>query len=251
MMIAYRDGMLASPPRYWGLCFTAEEPGVVVSMAKAGSPPAVTLETSRDGVRWEPFDPDAKELIPITLAKVGDCVYFRAGPAGNAAMASNNSAYRRFTLSGRCAASGNAMSLISATDPGTGFASRSPYAFYRLFSGCTALTAAPALPATTLVDYCYRSMFRGCTALTAAPALPTTALTMLEIYCYRDMFTGCTSLREVEVAFSTWIPGATTGWLSGVPSTGTFRCPSALGTNATILRGESNCPEGWTVVNTD
>lgn len=28
-------------------------------------------------------------------------------------------------------------------------------------------------------------------------------------------------------------------------------CPTALGTNATITRGVSACPEGWTVINTD
>ena len=34
-----------------------------------------------------------------------------------------------------------------------------------MFAGCTSLTTAPELPATTLADYCYMSMFQGCTKL--------------------------------------------------------------------------------------
>ena len=62
-----------------------------------------------------------------------------------------------------------------------------------MFSGCTALTAAPSLPATTLVDDCYYQMFSGCTALTAAPSLPATSL-LGGYRCYIRMFYGCTSL---------------------------------------------------------
>ena len=60
-----------------------------------------------------------------------------------------------------------------------------------MFRGCTSLTTAPALPATTLADYCYASMFYGCTSLTTAPALPATTLAD---YCYNFMFYGCKSL---------------------------------------------------------
>lgn len=34
-----------------------------------------------------------------------------------------------------------------------------------MFYGCTALASAPALPATTLSNYCYDSMFYRCTSL--------------------------------------------------------------------------------------
>ena len=64
--------------------------------------------------------------------------------------------------------------------------------FAGLFTGCTALIAAPALPATTLVSRCYGSMFQGCTSLIQAPALPATALADS---CYGSMFQGCTSLK--------------------------------------------------------
>ena len=60
-----------------------------------------------------------------------------------------------------------------------------------MFSGCTSLTTAPELPATTLASSCYSSMFNGCTSLTTAPELPSTTLAN---YCYGDMFRGCTKL---------------------------------------------------------
>ena len=60
-----------------------------------------------------------------------------------------------------------------------------------MFYGCTSLTAAPSLPATTLADRCYSHMFLDCTSLTAAPSLPATTLADS---CYFNMFYGCTSL---------------------------------------------------------
>ena len=63
--------------------------------------------------------------------------------------------------------------------------------FQSLFQGCTSLTTAPALPATTLVSECYRNMFFGCISLTTAPELPATNLAS---QCYSGMFSGCTSL---------------------------------------------------------
>ena len=62
-----------------------------------------------------------------------------------------------------------------------------------MFSGCSSLTQAPVLPATTLKSDCYQSMFEGCTALTQAPALPATTLAS---YCYSSMFYGCTALTQ-------------------------------------------------------
>jgi hypothetical protein len=53
--------------------------------------------------------------------------------------------------------------------------------FANLFNGCTSLTQAPELPATTLASNCYYGMFQGCTSLTSAPALPAT---LLQFACY-------------------------------------------------------------------
>jgi len=63
--------------------------------------------------------------------------------------------------------------------------------FCYLFNGCTALTTAPELPATTLAKYCYSNMFYGCTSLTTAPELPANTLAD---YCYSGMFNYCVSL---------------------------------------------------------
>ena len=67
------------------------------------------------------------------------------------------------------------------------------YCYNCMFSGCTSLTSAPKLTATTLADYCYDGMFSGCTKLTSAPELPATTLAN---DCYADMFYGCTSLTS-------------------------------------------------------
>lgn len=63
-----------------------------------------------------------------------------------------------------------------------------------MFDGCTCLTTAPYLPATTASNYCYTHMFQGCTGLTQAPPLPATTLGK---NCYWYMFSGCTNLTTV------------------------------------------------------
>ena len=116
------------------------------------------------------------------------------------------------------------------------------YCYYYMFLGCTSLTQAPELPATTLADGCYEYMFAYCTSLTKAPELPATALVD---YCYSRMFSYCSKLNSINVNFSAWNPiNATTNWISGVASPGTFICPTSL----SETRGASNIPYGWTVV---
>ena len=69
-----------------------------------------------------------------------------------------------------------------------------------MFYGCTSLTQAPTLTATTLANYCYCGMFVRCTSLTQAPVLP--AITLSE-GCYQDMFFGCTSLTQAPTLTAT------------------------------------------------
>ena len=66
-----------------------------------------------------------------------------------------------------------------------------------MFQGCTGLTQAPSLPATTLATYCYQNMFSGCTGLTQAPSLPATTLASS---CYDSMFRYCTNITSHHVA---------------------------------------------------
>ena len=67
------------------------------------------------------------------------------------------------------------------------------YCYCSMFSGCTSLTQAPKLPATTLAHSCYKFMFHNCRSLTQAPELPATTLA---VSCYERMFDGCTSLTQ-------------------------------------------------------
>ena len=116
--------------------------------------------------------------------------------------------------------------------------------YYYMFYGCTGLTSAPELPATTLTTYCYGNMFYGCTGLTTAPVLPATRL---ESYCYQSMFNGCTNLSSVTCyATSRYGVDATSNWLNGVASSGTFYAPeSSLFLSET--RGVNGIPTGWIV----
>ena len=59
------------------------------------------------------------------------------------------------------------------------------------FHGCSKLVNAPALPATEMKPYCYRALFARCTSLVNAPDLPATTLAD---GCYMELFFGCTSL---------------------------------------------------------
>ena len=107
----------------------------------------------------------------------------------------------RFAFNGdgaRLRARGNIASLIYGTNDAyvNKYTSTEEYCYYNMFNGCTSLTQAPELPATTLAARCYYHMFYNCTSLTQAPELPATTLA---IYCYYWMFTGCTSLTKAPV----------------------------------------------------
>ena len=149
-----------------------------------------------------------------------------------------------FKMEGSIKADGNIQFLLDKT--GT-MAEAPVYCYYRLFgdatgeNGNTALTQAPKLPATTLAYYCYSFMFVRCTTLTHAPELLATTLTE---NCYDSMFYNCSSLNNVNVNFSAWNPSnATSDWLYGVASAGTFTCPTEL---PDTPRDRSHIPAGWT-----
>ncbi len=85
-------------------------------------------------------------------------------------------------------------------------------------------------------------MFYGCTKLTQAPELPATTLAQS---CYRQMFYNCRELNYVKALFTT-TPGSsyTNNWLYGVASSGTF----VKSYNAEWdVSGTSGIPGGWEV----
>jgi hypothetical protein len=67
---------------------------------------------------------------------------------------------------------------------------------YSNFLRGTSIVNPPVLPATTLAKSCYNFMFASCNNLTTAPELPATTLAE---GCYYSMFGGCTSLTVAPV----------------------------------------------------
>ena len=95
------------------------------------------------------------------------------------------------------------------------------------------------LPSNVVMG-CYGNMFSGCTSLTAAPALPATTLTDS---CYNAMFYGCTNLNSVTTyAQDISATGCLYNWLDNVAATGDFY---NLG-GATYTSGVDGIPSGWT-----
>ena len=63
--------------------------------------------------------------------------------------------------------------------------------YYSLFEGCSKLINPPELPSTEMKQNCYRGLFYGCSSLVNPPQLPATTLAT---ECYRALFARCTSL---------------------------------------------------------
>ena len=204
----YMDGTPVTP-RY--LTFTANEDGVSLAFFfnrnAAGDEqqnPNITFQKSTDGgLTWEehtigvydPDDGDTSDLDVIALDE-GESVMFKGVNSENFTVGdpeNDEGIYVGFYLDGSAAASGDITSLINGVG---GDAIVQFMQFYSMFYGCTGLTQAPVLPATTLAEYCYNSMFNGCTGLTQAPVLPATTLASR---CYNSMFNGCTSLTTAPV----------------------------------------------------
>lgn len=285
-MLAARNGIIRGggeeppfPDHYWGLCFTAEEDGSTVAMQAVGSATSVSLQYSTNGKDWDDF---IVGTTSVTLTNVGDVMYMRAGENGNATMASSASRYNNFLMSGKVAASGNVTSLLNGSTPQTNTLSN--YSFTRLFSGCSSLTEPPDIGFTKISHSgTFRGMFHNCVSMRSTPLIP--ILSVDKGNTFTEMFIGCTSIRkcvmlleqipvgptisistansmfydasslnDLEIHMASFAYGRRSGftdWVNGVSPTGTFRCPTALGTNETIQRGTDFCPEGWTVVNID
>ena len=197
-----------------------------ISLQKTGSPEEVSLEYRVGYGEWTSYT--IGDVIDLTDGQV---VAFRAGADVNSRLGVTESHYHNFTItgSGTVAASGSILYLLNKE--GGDLTLPLGCRFCRLFYGCTALTTAPELPATTLNEDCYRQMFEGCTGLTTPPALPATTLapecywemfkdctglttapelpaTTLAYRCYWQMFEGCTSLTYAPELPATTLAGA-------------------------------------------
>ena len=161
------------------LTFTAEEDNSSVMLSLWTG----TLEYSVNNVEWAAYTSNTSVAL-----KNGETVRFRGGSNNDKQLFSY---FSKVTINGKVACSGNIMTLVDYNDPDN--ATMGDSCFYRMFYGCTGLTSAPKLPATTLKYRCYEDMFNGCTGLTEPPALPATDLAA---YCYSNMFNGCTGLTS-------------------------------------------------------
>ena len=139
-----------------------------------------------NGNGWKTWDGSA---ISSGEIKNNHCIYLRG--TGNSKI--NGDSYGVWSIAGTNIACNGAIDLLLdyATVKSGNHPTMADHCYYSMFRGCTSLTAAPSLPATTLANYCYYYMFYGCTSLTAAPSLPATTLAD---HCYYSMFRGCTSL---------------------------------------------------------
>ena len=148
-----------------------------------------TLEYSTDASTWSTWD--GTTTLSSATKGSSNVLYLRG--TGNTRITGSNSNYKWVLTGSNIKCIGNIENLLDyATATAGNHPTMASNCYRIMFSGCTSLTQAPSLPATTLAGHCYPAMFRDCTALTQAPALPATTLTS---YCYAYMFQGCTSLK--------------------------------------------------------
>ena len=112
-----------------------------------------------------------------------------------------------------------------------------------MFYGCTSLTQAPELPATTLARSCYSVMFDGCTSLTQAPKLPATTLAD---WCYYGMFNGCTKLSKVTILATSKVGenNSLKDWLKDAGTQASSRTLTVADSEA-YGKVESYLPDNW------
>ena len=158
-----------------------------------------TLEYSTDTTTWNTWD-------GTEISSAGSKLYLRG--TGNTKITGDSYNYR-FVFTGtdalKIVCEGNIENLLDyKTVSAGGHPTMTGYCYTSMFNGCTSLTTAPALPATTLAGGCYMGMFSDCASLTTAPALPATTLAD---NCYNGMFYGCTSLTTAPALPATTLAG--------------------------------------------
>ena len=145
------------PEPYDELLFTAQEANSSVTLNKVGSGTGLQLEyRTNTNVEWQNYTLGTT----ITLANIDDWVEMRN--LGLQTLNNTSSDYHQFAMTGKIAASGKIQYLLDKTGE---LLSVSDSCYSYLFLGCTSLTTAPELPATTLANSCYYGMFEACTKL--------------------------------------------------------------------------------------
>lgn len=114
-----------------------------------------TLQWSTDHNTWTNLTATEE------MQSVGKKLYLRG--KGNTNFFRKNYYGVRWVLSEKAGCSGNIQTLLDWENPPTSISVVTCYA--NMFHGCTNLTTAPELPATTLAQRCYAAMFYDCTKL--------------------------------------------------------------------------------------
>ena len=149
-----------------------------------------TLQYSTDTSTWTTWN--GTTTLSSATKGSSNVLYLRG--TGNTVITGDRYTYNWVLTGSDIKCIGNIENLLDyATVASGNHPTMADYCYNYMFYGCTSLTQAPALPATTLADYCYRGMFEGCKSLTQAPALP--AITLAK-NCYDGMFYDCTSITQ-------------------------------------------------------
>ena len=216
-----------------------------------------TLEYFASDKTWTTWD--GKSVLS-SVSYYGEYVLYLRG-TGNTVITGNNRGYNWVLTGTDIACIGNIENLLdyAAVESGE-HPIMANYCYSFMFNGCTSLTHAPDLPATTLAEYCCNHMFNGCTSLTHAPALPATTLADS---CYSFMFNGCTSLTHAPDLPATTLAvscyyymfdGCISLKLSSTQTdkyTQEYRIPSSgNGTTATLALGDMFASTGGTFTGT-
>lgn len=104
-LISWRTVISTGPKLDEPLCFRAEEAGATISFNKVGNPDEADIVTSTNGKTWTPYTFNTV----VTLANVGDKVYFRAADENDISFYKDSNNYYRFTTidEKKIASSGN------------------------------------------------------------------------------------------------------------------------------------------------
>ena len=122
---------------------------------------------------------------------IGDTIKWKASAAPD-----STNGLGTFSSTGTFNAYGNPFSMRHGDDFRGKTSFSNDYFFYKLFQSSKVVSCEDLkLTATTLRAHCYRQMFYGCTNLTAAPELIATS--SAPTYAYALMFRGCTSLTTI------------------------------------------------------
>lgn len=206
-----------------------------IRLIKSGTPADLVLRIRTNGGNWSPSI-TFQETSTIPLPANGYVDFDGSENIYYGVLDYSGNIYK-ISADVKFSVSGDIMSLCSSDLYGSAFA--------YLFQNATNLVDASGLtlPSVTAAR-CYSNMFQGCTSLTTAPGLPATTLAT---YSYQSMFSGCSNLKYLKCLatnVSTGSSSPTYNWVRDVPSGGTF--VKKAGVNWST--GRDAIPSGWTVI---